>query len=208
MGKIFEIRVKKCNLWGDFGVFWAGLGLALDNIYRKFYRTLNNAKKSFNSIFNSIFLRIIHSKKLFLKNYSFKEKFIKKKWQLFIQKIIHLEKMGIIHSKNYSIRKKLFKKIFIQKNWKLFIQKNYSFFWKIDYRLGLTATKQTPLASIRLITILYVLLFIVCLFMFIYKSTNKWYFYIFEVNYQMNGVEAHSKFPYRLHSPQYRAAVN
>ena len=45
--------------------------------------------------------------------------------------------MGIIHSKNYSIRKKLFKKIFIQKIWKLFIQKNYSFFWKIDYRPGL-----------------------------------------------------------------------
>jgi len=60
------------------GGFWAGLGLALDNIYRKFYRTLNNAKKPFNSIFNSIFLRIIHSKKLFLKNYSFKEKFIQK----------------------------------------------------------------------------------------------------------------------------------
>ena len=45
--------------------------------------------------------------------------------------------MGIIHSKNYSIRKKLFKKIFIQKIWELFIQKNYSFFWKIDYRPGL-----------------------------------------------------------------------
>ena len=45
--------------------------------------------------------------------------------------------MGIIHSKNYSIRKKLFNKIFIQKIWKLFIQKNYSFFWKIDYRPGL-----------------------------------------------------------------------
>ena len=45
--------------------------------------------------------------------------------------------MGIIHSKNNSIRKKLFKKIFIQKIWKLFIQKNYSFFWKIDYRPGL-----------------------------------------------------------------------
>ena len=65
------------GFWG-FGVFWAGLGLALDNIYRKFYRTLNNAKKSFNSIFNLIFLKIIHSKKLFLKNYSFKEKFIQK----------------------------------------------------------------------------------------------------------------------------------
>ena len=63
-----------------------------------------------------------------------------------------------------------------------------------------TAIKQTPLASIRLITILYVLLFIVCLFMFIYKSTNKWHFYIFEVNFPMNGVEAHSKFPYGLHS--------
>ena len=45
--------------------------------------------------------------------------------------------MGIIHSKNYSITKKLFNKIFIQKIWKLFIQKNYSFFWKIDYRPGL-----------------------------------------------------------------------
>ena len=111
MGKIFEIRVKKCNLWGDFGGFWAGLGLALDNIYRKFYRTLNNAKKSFNSIFNSIFLRIIHSKKLFLKNYSFKEKFIQKNLQLFIQKIIHLEKNG-----NYS-----FKKLF---NYKKIIQQN------------------------------------------------------------------------------------
>ena len=63
-----------------------------------------------------------------------------------------------------------------------------------------TAIKQTPLASIRLITILYVLLFIVCLFMFIYKPTNKWHFYIFEVNFPMNGVEAHSKFPYGLHS--------
>ena len=93
------------------GGFWAGLGLALDNIYRKFYRTLNNAKKSFNSIFNSIFLRIIHSKKLFLKNYSFKEKFIQKNWQLFIQKIIHLEKNG-----NYS-----FKKLF---NYKKIIQQN------------------------------------------------------------------------------------
>ena len=93
------------------GGFWAGLGLALDNIYRKFYRTLNNAKKPFNSIFNSIFLRIIHSKKLFLKNYSFKEKFIQKNWQLFIQKIIHLEKNG-----NYS-----FKKLF---NYKKIIQQN------------------------------------------------------------------------------------
>ena len=45
--------------------------------------------------------------------------------------------MGIIHSTNYSITKKLFNKIFIQKIWKLFIQKNYSFFWKIDYRPGL-----------------------------------------------------------------------
>ena len=45
--------------------------------------------------------------------------------------------MGIVHSKNYSITKKLFNKIFIQKIWKLFIQKNYSFFWKIDYRPGL-----------------------------------------------------------------------
>ena len=45
--------------------------------------------------------------------------------------------MEIIHSKNYSIRKKLFKKIFIQKILKLFIQKNYSFFWKNDYRPGL-----------------------------------------------------------------------
>ena len=76
--KSLKLRVKECNFWGDFGGVWAGLGLALDNIYRKFYRTLNNAKKSFNSIFNSIFLRIIHSKKLFLKNYSFKEKFIQK----------------------------------------------------------------------------------------------------------------------------------
>ena len=49
--------------------------------------------------------------------------------------------MGIIHSKNYSIRKILFKKIFIQKVWKLFIQKNYSFFWKIDYRPGLVKTQ-------------------------------------------------------------------
>ena len=48
--------------------------------------------------------------------------------------------MGIIHSKNYSITKKLFNKIFIQKIWKLFIQKNYSFFWKIDYRPGLGET--------------------------------------------------------------------
>ena len=68
-------------------------------------------KKTFNSIFNSIFLRIIHSKKLFLKNYSFKEKFIQKNWQLFIQKIIHLEKNG-----NYS-----FKKLF---NYKKIIQQN------------------------------------------------------------------------------------
>ena len=45
--------------------------------------------------------------------------------------------MGIVHSKNYSIRKKLFKRIFIPKIWKLFIQKDYSFFWKIDYRPGL-----------------------------------------------------------------------
>ena len=48
--------------------------------------------------------------------------------------------MGIIHSTNYSITKKLFNKIFIQKIWKLFIQKNYSFFWKIDYRPGLRPT--------------------------------------------------------------------
>ena len=93
-------------------------------------------KKTFNSIFNSIFLRIIHSKKLFLKNYSFKEKFIQKNWQLFIQKNIHLKKMGIIHSKNYSIRKKLFKQILIQKTWQLFIQRDYSFFWQISYCLG------------------------------------------------------------------------
>ena len=85
--------------------------IALGDRYRKFYRTLNNAKKSFNSIFNSICLRIIDSKKLFLKNYSFKEKFIQKNWQLFIQKIIHLEKNG-----NYS-----FKKLF---NYKKIIQQN------------------------------------------------------------------------------------
>merc|ERR1712001_478529 len=85
------------------GGFWAGLGLALDNIYRKFYRMLNNAKKPFNSIFNSIFLRIIHSKKLFI--YFFKE--------LFIQRKIHSKKLTIIYSKNYSFRKK----------WELFIQK-------------------------------------------------------------------------------------
>ena len=52
--------------------------------------------------------------------------------------------MGIIHSKNYSIRNKLFKKIFIKKIWKLFIQKNYSFFWKIDYRPGLSTNDLTP----------------------------------------------------------------
>ena len=64
---------------------------------------LNNAKKTFNSIFNSIFLRIIHSKKLFI--YFFKE--------LFIQKIIQLEKT---YSKKYSFKKidnYSFKKLFI-----------------------------------------------------------------------------------------------
>ena len=96
---------------GWFWGVWAGLGLALDNLYRKFYQTLNNAKKLFNSIFNSIFLRIIHSKKLFLKNYSFKEKFIQKNWQLFIQKIIHLEKNG-----NYSFNKLFNYKKIIQQN--------------------------------------------------------------------------------------------
>ena len=91
--------------------FREAFGLALGDRYRKFYRTLNNAKKPFNSIFNSIFLRIIHSKKLFLKNYSFKEKFIQKNWQLFIQKIIHLEKNG-----NYSFKKLFnYKKIIQQK---------------------------------------------------------------------------------------------
>ena len=59
--------------------------------------------------------------------------------------------MGIIHSTNYSITKKIFNKIFIQQIWKLFIQKNYSFFWKIDYRPGLPAPQycfpSSPLAK-------------------------------------------------------------
>ena len=106
---------------GGFGPVWDNI---LDNIYRKFYRTLNNAKKPFNSIFNSIFLRIIHSKKLFLKRYLFKEKFIpkkltnihsknhsfRKKWELFIQKIIQLEKSystkySFKNFENYSFKK-------------------------------------------------------------------------------------------------------
>ena len=36
--------------------------VALGDRYRKFYQTLNNAKKTFNSIF----LRIIHPKKIFI----------------------------------------------------------------------------------------------------------------------------------------------
>ena len=52
--------------------------------------------------------------------------------------------MKIIHSKNYSIRKNYSKKIFIQQIWKLFIQKNYSFFWKIDYRPGLAPGAPHP----------------------------------------------------------------
>ena len=58
--KSLKFWLKKCNFWGAFGGVWAGLGLALDNIYRKFFRMLNNAKETFNSIYNSIFLRIIH----------------------------------------------------------------------------------------------------------------------------------------------------
>ena len=43
-----------------------GPKIALGDRYRKFYRTLNNAKKPFNSTFNSIFPKFIHSNKLFI----------------------------------------------------------------------------------------------------------------------------------------------
>ena len=78
---------------------------------------LNNAKKNIqlNSIFDSIFLskklfiqrnysficlRIIHSKKLFLKNYSFKNKFIQKKLT-----IIHSKQNSFRKNENYSLKK-------------------------------------------------------------------------------------------------------
>merc|ERR1712218_553683 len=43
--KSLKFGLKNAIFGVILGVFWAGLGLALDNIYRKFYRTLNNAKK-------------------------------------------------------------------------------------------------------------------------------------------------------------------
>ena len=46
--------------------FACQLQIALGDRYRKFYRTLNNAKKPFNSTFNSIFPKFIHSNKLFI----------------------------------------------------------------------------------------------------------------------------------------------
>ena len=59
--------------------------------------------------FQNLFIQINYSF-IFFKNYSFKEIISKK---LFIQRKIHSKKLTIIHLKNYSFRKKW--ELFIQK---------------------------------------------------------------------------------------------
>merc|ERR1712001_568013 len=76
---------------------------ALGDRYRKFYRTLNNAKKTIQ--FNIQFKKIS---------------------TLFIQNFIHLKSSQNIHSKNYSFKfssKYSFKILFIKNPAKIFIQK-------------------------------------------------------------------------------------
>ena len=89
------------------------LRLALGDRYRKFYRTLNNAKKTFIQYSIQKNFNTIHSKFYSFKiqpKYSFKN--------LFIQ--------SFAHSKNYSFKfssKYSFKILFIQNPAKIFIQK-------------------------------------------------------------------------------------
>ena len=52
--------------------------VALGDRYWKFYQMLNNAKKNIQFNIQSIFLRIIHSKKLLI--YFFKELFIQRNY--------------------------------------------------------------------------------------------------------------------------------
>ena len=94
-------------------------GLALGDIYRKFYRTLNNAKKNiqfkkFSTLFIQNFIHLKSSQNIHSKIYSFKVSPI--------QKIIHSNLAQNIHSKFYSF--KIQPKMFIQS---LAFSKNHSF---------------------------------------------------------------------------------
>ena len=90
---------------------------------------------------------MIHSKKLFLKNYSFKEKFIQKNWQLFIQKIIHLEKNGNCSFKKLFNNKKIIQQNIHSKNLKIIHSKKLFIFWKnwLSPRAILTKQSGRPL---------------------------------------------------------------
>ena len=121
-----DINIMLCDTWMAFFLHFSVqnpllllnmLGPRATAATRKFYPTLNNAKKTFNSIFNSNNFKNIHSK-----SYSSKSaKDIHSK-NLFIQSLARSKSYPFNFSSKY-----LFNILFIQNPAQVFIQRIYSF---------------------------------------------------------------------------------